>query len=435
MSHTYGQFDDEVDSTNVDYLRLSIEKSETLSTNNEISSEKVLRERDLSLSGGQRMQRILHSLKKSLADLGDSSRSIGKPKKSKFKKGSFETVDIVKYNTTLNNYMTDSTTSTETTKVQRDSSDLSMPPPKEIKDMPRVRPVIQKKSSFRIMRPSFPTKKPDQPVTIYDRFILKDQIGIGGFSKVFKAAHRLSGRSFAVKRIQLSLMSEKDRKNVKSEVSILRSLNHPSIIKIHDVFQTDPEYVYLVMERVRGGELYNCIVDHGTLSESNARLLCQSILRAVKYCHDQNVVHRDLKPENILLVSKNSYDVKICDFGCAGRLKDHFLSTFCGTINYMSPEMAARRYYDTSVDMWSVGVIIFVSLVGYLPFENDDIDELRRQIIRGDFSFQGSEWAKISYFAKELISAMMNVDPLTRVTADMALLHPWSSPERPWESY
>jgi len=415
MARVLQKIETRTDSSSVPYRELPLEATEPPSSHDASPPERLSRRR-VSLSGGRRLRRLVRSLRQSLADPEDGACFLGTSSTSSqmlTKSGRYAPLDD---------------RPTEPSEEAEAGASGIHEASSLCEGSDGVEIVLQRTSSLRTLHPC-PTKTSDRPVTVYDRYILKDQIGVGGFSKVFKANHHRSGKSFAIKRIQSSLLSDKDRKHVKSEVSILRSLNHPSIIAIHDVFHTDPEYVYLVMERVRGGELYNCIVDHGTLSESNARLLCQSILRAVKYCHDQNVVHRDLKPENILLVSKNSYDVKICDFGCAGRLREGFLSTFCGTINYMSPEMAARRYYDTSVDIWSLGVILFVCLVGYLPFQHDDLNEMRQLIIRGEVSFEGPTWATISHYAKELIGDMMDVDPLTRVTADMALLHPWSSLE------
>jgi len=401
-----------------------------------VASDEVLRQGNLSPLRSKRMNRIMLSLRKSIADLGDSSRSLTKSKKNKsHKKGNSEGVTkFTACNTEpFDPYAVKASTSIDTEMMQED---LCLPNPGNAsnnkKEAPPVRPGLKTKSSSRRIFPFPPANKPDAPVTVHDRYLMKDQIGVGGFSKVFKATHRLSGRNFAIKRIQVSLLSGKDKQNIKSEVSILRSLNHASIISVYDIFQTDSEYVYLVMERVKGGELYNCIVDHGTFSEQNARVLCKSMLRAVKYCHDRGVVHRDLKPENILLVAKNSYEIKLCDFGCAGRLRQgEFLQTFCGTINYMSPEMVKRRQYGVSVDMWSLGVILYVAMAGYHPFEDNDHTQLKRLIEGGCYNFKSPEWSEISPSGKELISAMMEVDPNARISADMALLHPWSSSPRP----
>jgi len=377
--------------------------------------------RHINLSRGQRMNRIMLSLRKSLADLGDSSRLLTKPKnKLAVMKGNAE--GELKTTNTVN----------VTTDIEMMKDDLSSPDPyntqKDMQVVSFTRLGLTSKSSSRRVLPCPLTYKLDQPVTVHDRYAIKKQIGVGGFSKVFKATHRMSGRKFAIKRIQMSLLSGKDKQNIKSEVAILRSLKSESIISVHDVFQTDAEYVYLVMERVKGGELYNRIVENGTFSEPNARLICKSILRAVKYCHDRGVVHRDLKPENILLVAKNSSDIKICDFGCAGRLKQgEYLHTFCGTINYMAPEMVKRRLYNESVDMWSLGVILFVAIAGYHPFEGDNNDQIRKLIVGGSYNLTGPEWFGISPICKELISAMMELDPNARISADMALLHPWSS--------
>eukprot|EP00587_Corethron_hystrix_P005941 CAMPEP_0113317348 /NCGR_PEP_ID=MMETSP0010_2-20120614/12289_1 /TAXON_ID=216773 ORGANISM="Corethron hystrix, Strain 308" /NCGR_SAMPLE_ID=MMETSP0010_2 /ASSEMBLY_ACC=CAM_ASM_000155 /LENGTH=437 /DNA_ID=CAMNT_0000174305 /DNA_START=6 /DNA_END=1316 /DNA_ORIENTATION=- /assembly_acc=CAM_ASM_000155 len=396
------------------------QETDMMVTSAELSyDEDIFRHRNLSPSRNRKIQqmvpRMMQSIKKSLADLGDSSRSLGKARKSKSpKKGNLDTAEG---------------TSTETTQPlgQSMSSDVDSMTEKNYSN---DRNENYDAALFPHRVPHSPlyvyTHRSNRPVTLNDRYLLKDQIGFGAFSKVFKAVHRVSGRKFAVKRIHYPLLSEKDKQNVKSEVSILRSLNHPCIISIYEAYHTDPGYVDLVLERVLGGELYEWIAENGSFSETNARLLCQSMLRAMKYCHDCGVVHRDLKPENVLLVNKNSCDIKICDFGCAGNLNGRnapFLSTYCGTQQYMSPEMILRRPYDAAVDMWSVGVITYMALVAYHPFDDDD--QMSQQIINGSYGFERPEWTKISASAKELIAAMMAVNPLNRITAGAALFHPW----------
>jgi len=382
------------------------------------SSDGVLRREYFSPA----QQRVRPLMEKALVSLGNSSRSLIKLKLDWTKK---ERHGKERENTTA------TIKTMKDVEILHENMHLLNPytADTEKKEVPLARLCLRlKTNSKRRLFPFLPSHKANEPVTVHDRYIMKDQIGSGGFSKVFKATHYLSGKNYAVKRIQVSLLSEKDRENMKSEVSILRSLKHASIISIYDVFQTDSDYVYLVMERVKGGELFNRIVEHGTFSESNARVLCKSMLRAVKYCHDRGIVHRDLKPENILLVAKNSFEIKLCDFGSAGRCrKGEFLETFCGTMNYMAPEMVEGRQYNESVDMWSLGVILFVTIAGYNPFEDYDHDKLRRLIIDRHYSFESPEWFQISSICKEFIGAMMEIQPNARISADSALLHPWCS--------
>jgi len=360
-------------------------------------------------------------LKRWLSDLGDSSillskSTIDSTEGKGIKKGLAKTSDTINSNT-------------ENETIREDVlSSNSYSTPQDVCEVPSAEVCRKLKSNSKRVFSLLPSHEQDPTLTVHDRYIMKDQIGSGGFSKVFRAIHRLHRNEFAIKRIHLSLLSPDAKQNIKNEVSILRSINHESIISISDIFQTDSDYFYLVMERVKGGELFNRIVENGTFSESNARLLCKSMLRAVKYCHDRGIVHRDLKPENILLVAKNSFEIKLCDFGSAGRCrKGEFLETFCGTMNYMAPEMVEGRQYNESVDMWSLGVILFVTIAGYNPFEDYDHDKLRRLIIDGHYSFESPEWFQISSICKEFIGAMMEIQPNARISADSALLHPWCS--------
>jgi serine/threonine protein kinase len=210
---------------------------------------------------------------------------------------------------------------------------------------------------------------------------------------------------------------------------MLREIEHPFIIKLEDVF-LDDKHVYIVLELVRGGDLFDRIVDRGRYSEDDARELMVRVLTSVSYLHSKDIVHRDLKPENILLVSKeNHYDVKITDFGLAKQANKDGLKTFCGTPQYFAPEVLKRRNtvrgagrYGKEADLWSLGVILYITLSGTHPFHDSTLFD---QISKAHYSFDGPEWTNISEDAKDLVKRLLMRNPKKRLTALQALEHPF----------
>lgn len=194
---------------------------------------------------------------------------------------------------------------------------------------------------------------------------LGDVLGTGAFS-VVKSGRRLgSDETFAVKCVDRKKLSDEDLAALMDEVAILRGLRHQHIIRLYD-FIEEPEIYYLVMEQMCGGELFDRVVAKAYYNEKEARDTCKILLEAVRYCHANNVAHRDLKPENLLLPrSDNDSDVKIADFGFAKWcFKPKSLKTQCGTPGYVAPEILRGELYDTKVDMWSIGVILYILLGG-----------------------------------------------------------------------
>lgn len=171
-------------------------------------------------------------------------------------------------------------------------------------------------------------------------------------------------------------------------------------------------------------------MEHGCFSERNARFVVRNILGGIKYLHSQGIAHRDLKPENIMMVNEDTLDIKIADFGLSRMVDDgSFMSTLCGTPNYVAPEVIQRRGYTSSVDIWSIGVITYALISSSLPFFGDAKDELGSlyaKIIKGDFEFRKKEvWDVVSQECKDFIRSLLNVDPETRPTATEALRSPW----------
>lgn len=246
-------------------------------------------------------------------------------------------------------------------------------------------------------------------------------LGIGSFGKVKLAEHEATGYKVAVKilskrKIRMMDMEEK----VRREIKILRLFMHPHIIRLYEVVETSTD-IYLLMEFVNSGELFDYIVEKGRLSEDEARRFFQQIISGVEYCHRNMVVHRDLKPENLLLDS--DCNVKIADFGLSNVMRDgHFLKTSCGSPNYAAPEVISGKLYSgPEVDVWSCGVILYALLCGSLPFDDENIPNLFKKIKGGIYTLP----SHLSGGARDLIPRMLLVDPLKRVTIAEIKQHPW----------
>ncbi|CAM9811788.1 unnamed protein product [Scytosiphon promiscuus] len=235
-------------------------------------------------------------------------------------------------------------------------------------------------------------------------------------------------RFFAVKRISKEGLEDQGRRDIINEVKIMRQLDHPNVVSIHDFFAEEPKYFYMVLEYMEGRELFSRIVKKEYYNEAEARDVCVNLLRAVEYIHSQGFVHRDLKPENLLLASPHDdASIGLADFGFASSVRDGFLTNACGTPAYVAPEMLKRIPYGTSVDMWSIGVIIYLLLAGYPPFEDRDQRKMFRAIKMGHFRFHDKYWSEVSEGAKDLIRKLLTVDPDKRITASEACEHSWLS--------
>lgn len=218
------------------------------------------------------------------------------------------------------------------------------------------------------------------------------------------------------KKIKQMDMEEK----VNREIKILKLFMHPHIIRLYEVVAT-PTDIFVVMEYVKSGELFDYIVEKGRLPEDEARRFFQQIVGGVEYCHRNMVVHRDLKPENLLLDS--NYNVKIADFGLSNMMSDgHFLRTSCGSPNYAAPEViSGRMYAGPEVDVWSCGVILYALLCGSLPFDDENIPNLFKKIKGGIYMLP----SHLSPGARDLIPRLLLVDPMKRITVPEIRQHPW----------
>lgn len=260
-----------------------------------------------------------------------------------------------------------------------------------------------------------------------DNYDLKEELGKGAFSVVRRCVQKSSGLEFAAKIINTKKLSARDFQKLEREARICRKLQHQNIVRLHDSIQEE-NFHYLVFDLVTGGELFEDIVAREFYSEADASHCIQQILESVHHCHFNGVVHRDLKPENLLLASKaKGAAVKLADFGLAIEVQGDAQAWygFAGTPGYLSPEVLKKEPYGKPVDIWACGVILYILLVGYPPFWDEDQHRLYQQIKQGSYDYPTPEWDTVTPEAKNLINQMLTVNPSKRITASDALKHPW----------
>lgn len=258
---------------------------------------------------------------------------------------------------------------------------------------------------------------------LFGKYEVGKLIGCGAFAKVYHARNVKTGQSVAIK----SVSKQKIVKNgltahVKREIEIMRRLRHPHIVKLHEVLATKTK-IHFVMDFAKGGELF-AKVSRGRFSEDLSRRYFQQLISAVGYCHARGVFHRDLKPENLLL--DENWDLKVSDFGLSA-VKDQIrpdglLHTLCGTPAYVAPEILAKKGYDgAKVDIWSCGIVLFVLIAGYLPFNDPNLMVMYRKIYTGDF--RCPKWT--SPDLNRLLHRLLETDPGRRITVDEIIRDPW----------
>ncbi|XP_036846832.1 calcium/calmodulin-dependent protein kinase type II subunit beta isoform X2 [Manis javanica] len=260
-----------------------------------------------------------------------------------------------------------------------------------------------------------------------DEYQLYEDIGKGAFSVVRRCVKLCTGHEYAAKIINTKKLSARDHQKLEREARICRLLKHSNIVRLHDSIPEEG-FHYLVFDLVTGGELFEDIVAREYYSEADASHCIQQILEAVLHCHQMGVVHRDLKPENLLLASKcKGAAVKLADFGLAIEVQGDQQAWFgfAGTPGYLSPEVLRKEAYGKPVDIWACGVILYILLVGYPPFWDEDQHKLYQQIKAGAYDFPSPEWDTVTPEAKNLINQMLTINPAKRITAHEALKHPW----------
>uniref|UniRef100_A0A4W5P2R4 calcium/calmodulin-dependent protein kinase n=1 Tax=Hucho hucho TaxID=62062 RepID=A0A4W5P2R4_9TELE len=260
-----------------------------------------------------------------------------------------------------------------------------------------------------------------------DEYQLYEELGKGAFSVVRRCIKKSNGQEFAAKIINTKKLSARDHQKLEREARICRLLKHPNIVRLHESI-SEEGFHYLVFDLVTGGELFEDIVAREYYSEADASQCINQILESVHHMHQHDIVHRDLKPENLLLASKlKGAAVKLADFGLAIEVQgdEQAWFGFAGTPGYLSPEVLRKDPYGKPVDIWACGVVLYILLVGYPPFWDEDQHKLYQQIKAGAYDFPSPEWDTVTPEAKNLINQMLTINPTKRITADQALKHPW----------
>ncbi|KAJ3073098.1 hypothetical protein HDU98_002243 [Podochytrium sp. JEL0797] len=257
-------------------------------------------------------------------------------------------------------------------------------------------------------------------------YLLQKTIGEGCFSKVKMAVHFPTGQKVAIKCVDKQAMKLEvgTAERTLREILVLSHMFHPNITRLLEVVD-NKDFIYLILEYEVGGELFDYIIAKQVLPESEARVMFRQMLSAIQYCHINGIVHRDLKPENILLDAHGN--IKLIDFGFSNVIREgNQMDTFCGSPSYAAPEMIARRKYNgQDVDIWALGVILFVLVCGYHPFDNQHMGRMYSNILGGRFKFP--EKIDVSQEAKDIITSMLTVKPESRATLSFLQSHPWTT--------
>ncbi|KAK6460834.1 kinase-like domain-containing protein [Scheffersomyces coipomensis] len=292
-----------------------------------------------------------------------------------------------------------------------------------------------------------------------DDYDIIDKMGEGAFSIVYKAKHLPSGEFVAIKILRKFQMDQAQKQAVLKEVTIMRQLNHPNVVKFIEFIDSQP-YYYIVQELAIGGEIFTQIVKYTYFSEDLSRHIIYQVGKAVRYLHEEvGIVHRDIKPENLLYmpidfipskdpISKlrksddpstkqdeglfikgvgggNIGVVKIADFGLSKQIWEHNTKTPCGTVGYTAPEIVRDERYSKEVDMWAIGCVLYTLLCGFPPFYDERIEALTEKVARGEYTFLSPWWDEISVDAKQCVKKLLTVDPRKRYTIEEFLNDPW----------
>jgi len=263
-------------------------------------------------------------------------------------------------------------------------------------------------------------------------------LGEGSYAAVYCVENRITGSKRAMKVISKNEnCSEEDDKEILNEINILRTLDHPNILKIFEFYSSKESYS-IVTELCQGGELFQEIIDRGPFNETYSAYVMLQILSAINYCHGMKIVHRDLKPENILIVERDSSGrprVKIADFGTSKMFeKGAVQRKLVGSSYYIAPEVL-KKHYDEKCDIWSCGVIMYILLSGRPPFGGDSDKEIMDKVAKGEYDLESSPFDTLSSSGKDLINKLLIMDPKKRISAQEALSHPWFKENKSKELY
>lgn len=271
-----------------------------------------------------------------------------------------------------------------------------------------------------------------QDVSSVYQIFTDEVLGSGQFGIVYAGKHRKTGRNVAIKIIDKLRFPNKQESQLRNEVAILQTVHHPGVVNLESMFET-PERVFVVMEKLHGDMLEMILSsEKGRLPERLTRFLVTQILVALRHLHFKNIAHCDLKPENVLLASADPFpQVKLCDFGFARIIGEKsFRRSVVGTPAYLAPEVLRSKGYNRSLDMWSVGVIVYVSLSGTFPFNEDE--DINDQIRNAAFMYPAKPWREVSSQAIDLINNLLQVKMRKRYSVDRSLSHTWLQDYDTW---
>jgi len=259
----------------------------------------------------------------------------------------------------------------------------------------------------------------------YD-FNMMEEIGNGSFGSVYKAFEVHQKKNYAVKTVckEVLLKETSSLKNFTKEIEILRKINHPNVTKLHKVYESE-DSVHLILDYAPQGDLFQRLKEAGEFSERESIEFIKTLLTTLRYLHSKGIAHRDIKPENILMCSTNNYDIKVSDMGLACKKAENDKSLKCGSPGYTAPEILKGRKYNYKVDIFSVGILLYVVLSGCTPFYGDTVQELVEQNRACKLEFPKCIWGNVSELAKDFIRFLAEPDPQKRPTASVALKHPW----------
>ena len=265
------------------------------------------------------------------------------------------------------------------------------------------------------------TNSTKNPFQIYQTLKL---LGEGAFGEVWRVRNKISGKEFAMKIIKKNPNFKE--KSIFNEINILKKLDHPNIVKILDFYYSTDKF-FIITEYCTGGELFQEIKRRNIFTEDQTAFILYQIFSAIRYCHKMRIIHEDIKPENIMITKReNNYlHIKLIDFGTAKIFKEgNMQKGMVGSAYYIAPEVI-RGTFDESCDIWSIGVIMYIMLVGSPPFDGVDDDEILNSIRKGIYSTSSKNYIKLSNNAKDLIKKLLEYNPSKRITAKNALNHPW----------
>ncbi|KAF9998390.1 hypothetical protein BGZ80_007499 [Entomortierella chlamydospora] len=301
----------------------------------------------------------------------------------------------------------------------------------QLKDHDKINYLHEARKSKDRLRFIFIEGEPADDLTFDSQYERGPQLGSGNFATVFKATHKKTNVVYAVKVVKKNEgFSAKVESSLEREIGILMSIDHINLLRVCEVFN-EPNFYYVVTELAPDGELFDQIIDKQKFTESETRHIFKQVLGGLKYLHDNGVVHRDLKPENILVMDKENLTVKISDFGLAKMIGEAvFFNTICGTPSYVAPEVIRNGNYGKGVDMWSLGVVLYICLCGFPPFSDDLAPpKLRVQVLQSMYTFPSPYWDEISDEAVDFVQGLLAQNPADRLTVDDALEHVWMTME------